>query len=307
MRLIITFLILFGQTCGFTQIQKFEKELNNPGDLIFYLQSPDLIKSIVEKRYPLVIALHGCNQSAKNYALNSGISVLAIEGQFFLGLPEQRMFNNGSKCFNWYRSKDNEKGKGELASIVAFIDTLVSIYPIDTNKIYITGVSAGAAMSIALLVNYPNKFAGGSPLAGGCYCASDLRDGFRLMRHDDSLSDEFLKSKLPVQDVQLPPIIIIQGLKDNVVDPTSANDIARQWNLSCSDSISSQVEKLNERITINKLFCGENELCQLVNIDELGHAIPISEGCGHEAMFIKDIGFCAMRYIFEKWNLITVH
>lgn len=307
MKLIIAILLLFNQTWGVSQIQKFEKEMNNPGDLIFYLQSPDSIKSNVEKRYPLVIALHGCNQSAKNYALNSGISDLVSEGQFFLGLPEQRMFNNGSRCFNWYRSKDNEKGKGELASIISFIDTLIAIYPVDTNKIYITGVSAGAAMSVALLVNYPNKFTGGSPLAGGCYCASDLRDGFRLMRHDDSLSDDFLKSRLPVPEMKLPPIIIVQGLEDNVVDPNSAYDIARQWSLSCTDSISAQEERLNEKITIKKVFCGENELCQIVFIYELGHAIPISEGCGHEAMFIKDIGFCAMKYVFEKWDLITIH
>ena len=307
MKFILAILIFIFQFEVFAQINKFELKVNNPGDLLFYLQTPESDIDNPDHLFPLVIALHGCNQSAKNYAEHSGISDLSIEGGFYLGLPEQRFVNNGTKCFNWFKSNDNTYGKGEMSSIISFIDTLVAHYPIDTRQIYITGVSAGAAMTVALLVNYPGKFAGGAPLAGGCYCASGLRDGFRLMRHYDSLSDEFLENRLPVKNVQLTPIIIIQGLEDKVVDPNSAFDIARQWRLSCSDCIQNKVVRLNDRITINKMYCGKEEICQIVFIENLGHAIPISESCGYSGMFINDIGFCAMKYIFEKWNLITVH
>lgn len=307
MRLIFVVLILFLNSTGHSQIEKFEKEVNNPGDLFFYLQPPDSAILNYPELFPLVIALHGCNQSAQNYAVNSGISDLAKEGEFYLGLPEQRIFNNGTKCFNWFKNNDNVIGKGELASIASFIDTLISNYPIDPQRVYITGVSAGAAMSVALLVNYPDKFAAGSPLAGGCYCASGFRDGFRLMRHDDSLTDEYLKTRLPIQNVQLPPIIIVQGLKDNVVDPVSAIDIKRQWSFSCSDTITELKEPFIKGISVDKIYCGKKELVQIVFIENIGHAIPISESCGHKAMFIEDIGFCAMRYIFEQWKLIASH
>ena len=87
---------------------------------------------------PLVIALHGCEQQAKDYGFGAGWTKLADEYRFALLLPQQTQANNPAKCFSWFQPKD------ETASIRAMIQKMQDDYKVNAKEIYVTGLSAGA-------------------------------------------------------------------------------------------------------------------------------------------------------------------
>ena len=111
-----------------------------------FLHVPDgMDKSI---NHPLVVVLHGCLQCAESVAGQTGWKKLADEHGFFVMYPQQRIFNNPMRCFRWYKRKNIYKNRGENLSIREMVDYIVSNYKVDTTKIFITGLSAGAAMGV---------------------------------------------------------------------------------------------------------------------------------------------------------------
>jgi poly(hydroxyalkanoate) depolymerase family esterase len=139
----------------------------NPGDLMMYVHRP----SDFREALPLVVALHGCTQTATDFDDEPGLIALAEEIPFLLLLPEQRAENMPRRCFRWYDTHDNQPGLGESASILAMVDAAIEAEGVDPGRVYILGHSAGGAMTAVMLANYPNRFAGGAVIAGlpvGC-------------------------------------------------------------------------------------------------------------------------------------------
>ena len=158
------FLFFCGLICqsqtGLRQIENFG---SNPGNLVFYMHTPKIKK----EKMPLVVALHGCNQDVATISKQSGWNKLADENNFYVIYPQQRFLNNPSSCFNWFNEKDISKNSGESGSIKQMIDFMCDSFSIDKSKIFAYGLSAGAAMTAALLADYPETFNAGAILAGG--------------------------------------------------------------------------------------------------------------------------------------------
>ena len=141
----------------------------NPGDLLMFEYVPDGLPP----GSPLVVALHGCTQSAKEFGDDSGWAGLAERYRFALLLPEQQEANNEDLCFDWFRDEDNRRDRGEAASIRAMVDRTVADHGLDPGRVFVTGLSAGGAMTAVMLAAYPEVFAGGAVIAGVPYgCAS---------------------------------------------------------------------------------------------------------------------------------------
>src|SRR6202162_4836488 len=103
--------------------------------------------------------------------------------KFLLLFPQQGVGNNLAKCFHWYRSGDSERNSGEALSIKQMVDRMNTNYPVDATRVYVTGLSAGAAMTSVMLATYPEVFAGGAMMAGVPYsCATTLSQTFTCMR-----------------------------------------------------------------------------------------------------------------------------
>ena len=95
----------------------------------------------------VVIALHGCGQSASDYYGHSGWPKYADLYRVALVLPEQTSSNNPLSCFNWYTAGDIGRGQGEALSIKQMVDYAVAHYGSDPRRVYVTGLSAGGAMT----------------------------------------------------------------------------------------------------------------------------------------------------------------
>jgi poly(hydroxyalkanoate) depolymerase family esterase len=127
--------------------------------------------------------LHGCGQNAVEYNNCAGWSVLADRHRFALLLPEQQRCNNLYLAFNWFGASDSRRDSGEARSIREMVETLVVAHGIDRDRIFVTGVSAGDAMTSVMLAAYPDVFAGGAIIAGLPYGgAATTPQAFARMR-----------------------------------------------------------------------------------------------------------------------------
>ena len=107
----------------------------------------------------LVVVLHGCGQTAAGYDFGAGWSTLAKRYGFALLMPEQQASNNANTCFNWFNPEDTARGSGEACSIRQMIAQMVNDHKIDSQRIFVTGLSAGGAMTSVMLATYPEVFA----------------------------------------------------------------------------------------------------------------------------------------------------
>lgn len=52
-------------------------------------------------------------------------------------------------------------------SVMQLIDSVISTHPVDTDRIYISGISMGAVAAYDLVCRYPDRFAAAVPICGG--------------------------------------------------------------------------------------------------------------------------------------------
>jgi len=67
----------------------------NPGNLRMFAYAPEHLPP----KAPLVIALHGCTQTADDYDRGAGWSSLADRFGFAIVYPQQQTTNNPKSCF----------------------------------------------------------------------------------------------------------------------------------------------------------------------------------------------------------------
>jgi poly(hydroxyalkanoate) depolymerase family esterase len=122
---------------------------------------------------PLVVVLHGCQQTAQDINRGAGWSALAKECGFAVVLPEQKSSNNAQCGFNWFQPGDSRRGDGEALSVRQMVRRMIEDHGLNERRVYVVGLSAGRAMACALLAAYPEVFAGGAVIAWVAYGASN--------------------------------------------------------------------------------------------------------------------------------------
>ena len=202
---------------------------SNPGGLRMFVFVP----ANLQQPRALVVVLHGCGQTAAGYDHGAGWSTLAKHYGFALLLPEQQVANNANTCFNWFNPDDITRERGEAASIRQMIKRMVDTHGIDPRRVFITGLSAGGAMTTVMLSVYPEMFAAGAVIAGLPYgVASNVREALTGMRGARSRSPRELGDlvrKASRHRGKWPRLSVWHGSADRMVSPANANEIVKQW------------------------------------------------------------------------------
>src|SRR5262249_26346657 len=136
---------------GVSRLEEIDGFGSNPGNLRMFRYVPPRLMA----NPALVVVLHGCTQTAAGYDLGAGWSTLADRYGFVLLFPEQQQSNNPNRCFNWFQTGDIQRGEGEALSIRQMVERMVSDTGIDRSRVFITGLSAGGAMTSVMLACYP--------------------------------------------------------------------------------------------------------------------------------------------------------
>ena len=270
----------------------------NPGALAMYTYTPAGLGT----SRPVVVALHGCTQSAADYYAHSGWPELADRWRFEVVFPQTSTANNSLKCFTWFDPADDTRGKGEAASIKSMVDKAVADHGSDTARVFVTGLSAGGGMAADLLAAYPDVFAGGGINAGlPAQCATSITQTSSCQQNDQHLTPAQWASKVKAQypgyGGPWPRVAIWQGTGDYTVYPVNGTELRDQW---------TAVHGISQTPTSTQSLPGGTTLTtyadrvQLYSIAGMGHGTAVDPGtgpaqCGSTGAFFL-AGICSSYY-----------
>jgi len=129
--------------------------LQNDASLNYLLYLPNKIAE--GPMLPLILFLHGVAQRGNDLELlrpHALPELLETKSDFpFIVISPQ--------C------PEHSSWDSQTAAIIALLDEIISEYPIDQKRIYLTGISMGGYGAWDLATKYPQRFAAAVPLCGG--------------------------------------------------------------------------------------------------------------------------------------------
>jgi poly(hydroxyalkanoate) depolymerase family esterase len=204
---------------------------NNAGSRVYKVYVP---AGESDASRAMIVMLHGCTQSADDFAAGTQMNRLADEHGFLVVYPEQPAQANASKCWNWFKPQDQLRGAGEPSLIAGIASEVARQHGADPRRIYVAGLSAGAAMAVVLGETYPELFAGVGAHSGLPYgSAHDVPSALAAMkggrRGMPGLKNVAGAAATPRRKaVQAVPIIVFHGDRDHTVQQTNGEHIVQQ-------------------------------------------------------------------------------
>ncbi|MEU1243224.1 PHB depolymerase family esterase [Micromonospora parva] len=277
------------QAATLTQVTGFG---SNPGNLAMYAYRPDNLPA----NSPAVVLLHGCVQNASGYFANSGWQKYADQWKFALIVAQQPSGNNANSCFNFFEAGDTTRGQGEALSIKQMVDHAKANFGVNGSRVYVSGLSAGGAMSAVMLATYPDVFAAGSIIAGIPYrCATSMVNAFSCMNPGADKTPaawgDLVRGAYSGYTGPRPRVAIWHGTSDTTVTPLNGTESRDQW---------TNVRGVSQTPTSTSSLPGNTSLevygnddVRLYRISGMGHGTPVDPGsaaeqCGTATAYFLD-------------------
>ncbi len=178
---------------------------------------------------PLVVALHGCTQTADQFRLLTRWDALAEAKGFIVVFPQQDSASNSLECWNFFQDASMHRGAGDPARIAAVTSLIENTYNVDPHRVYATGLSAGGAMASVMAATYPDYFAA-IGIGSGCeYAATAACAGYKSADPAQAGRQAYKEMGARARPM---PFIAFQGDADTTVPPANADQLVQQWLLT---------------------------------------------------------------------------
>lgn len=286
------------QQALFSEVTSFG---SNPGGLRMFRYVP---ASMPSGPAPLVVTIHGCLMNATDHQ-KTGWNEMADRYKFYVAYPQ---IDANYGCMHWFDSSETARGSGEALSIKQMVDKMKSTYSIDGSRVFISGLSSGGAMAVAMMAAYPDVFAAGAPLAGipaGCSTSC-------MYASQSNTAKEWgdaVRAAYSGYTGSYPRVSIWQGTKDSVVDFANFGELVTQWtNVHAVDALSDATEAVG--VATHRQFrdgAGKT-LVESWELKDMDHGEPVDPdvGCGTAGSYMLDVGICACERIAQFFGIDTV-
>jgi poly(hydroxyalkanoate) depolymerase family esterase len=227
---------------------------------------------------PLVVMLHGCTQSPDDFAAGTRMNLLAEEHTCLVAYPAQAVSANASKCWNWFSPGDQQRGQGEPSLIAGITRQVMRDYAVDPQRVYVAGLSAGAAAAAVMGTTYPDLYAAIGVHSGlACGVASDLTTAFAAMRQGEVVAARRSGSASGLGGCRrLVPTIVFHGDRDTTVHPRNGDRVIAQSRATTMTDLQTTVQ--HGRVP------GGHAYSRTLHADALGQAVLehwVIHGAGH--------------------------
>ncbi len=239
---------------------------------------------------PLVVMLHGCTQNPDQFAAGTKMNDLADQEMFIVIYPDQPSSANMNKCWNWFEPGHQSRGSGEPSVIVGMVNEVKSRYSVDDNRVYVAGISAGAAMTVIMGVTYPDVFAAICVDAGMEYkAATSMTSAFTVMSSGGPTpnSQGNIAYNAMGSYARVVPTIVFHGTSDYTVATVNGNQVISQMaqtnDLASDGTDNNNIDDTPEE-TINGQVSGGRSYTRYVYKDNNGQIVMekyMVEGMSH--------------------------
>jgi poly(hydroxyalkanoate) depolymerase family esterase len=200
---------------------------NGAGSLVYQGYVPSTYKS--GTAVPLVVALHGCTESADEFRQLTRWDDLAQAKGFIVVFPQQSKSANNMNCWNFFQQAHMTRDAGEPSMIAGVTRWVQQHYTVDAHRTYVTGLSAGGAMSSVMAATYPDLYAAAG-IGSGCeYAATAACAGYKSA---DPVAAGQAAYKAMGSHARPMPVILFEGDQDTTVPPVNADQIVQQWQVT---------------------------------------------------------------------------
>lgn len=221
----------------------------------------------------MILMLHGCTQNPVDFANGTTMNTLAEEHDLIVVYPAQSRGANMQSCWNWFSPADQERDAGEPALLAGLVQHVRGERNVPDGKVFVAGLSAGAAMAVILGRTHPDTFAAVGAHSGLPYkSARDVPSAFAAM-----------SGNAPVDATahgQVVPTIVFHGTSDNTVNVANGQriaDAARGKGTELLDDGASNGRKYTRMTTLS---ANGHTALEYWRVEGLGHAWSGGDAAG---------------------------
>ncbi|WP_079505626.1 extracellular catalytic domain type 1 short-chain-length polyhydroxyalkanoate depolymerase [Mesobacillus jeotgali] len=214
------------------------KETNAAGQFLTYSYNSKSYKVYVPSGYqsgtpiPVIMMLHGCTQDPNQFASGTKMNTIAERETFIVVYPDQPSSANQNKCWRWFLPDHQARGYGDPAHIAGITDQVKKNFSVDEERVFVAGLSAGAAMSVIMGAAYPDVFAAVGVSSGLEYKAATTEtNAWSAMSSGgpDPVQQGTAAYKAMGSYARIVPTIVFHGTSDYTVYPINGHQVASQW------------------------------------------------------------------------------
>ena len=256
---------------------------------------------------PLVVMLHGCQQTATDFAVATRMNALAERKGFAVLYPQQSAASDAHRCWHWYK-RATQLGQGDVRLIADMIVQVRYKHGLDPSRTYLAGLSAGAALASIVALRHPELIAAVGLHSAPVYGTTDsAMSAYRAMQHGSPLAHRQTVRALAHAEPDFPgmPVMLVHGARDAVVRPINMEQLLEQFEILNAASITRAQPVLRHypgraggraprhAYQTSTVYAGRKPLMVKCEIEGLGHAwsggdssVPFSEPEGPDATLL---------------------